>query len=440
MAEKILNFSFHQLCTKIWNNTSWPEDWVNSMFVPIPKKGDTQQCSNNRTIALISHSSKILLKIIARRMKMKLSEEIAEELCGFRPGRGTRNQILNLKMIIEKNRERGNDLFLCFIDYAKAFDTVVHEALWNDMQEMGFPTHIILLLKTMYDQQKAAVRTTYGPTDWFEIGQGVRQGCVLSPHLFNIYSESIMRKALHDSEGEVMVAGHKVTNLRYADDVVLIAASMTELQELVDRVKTESERSGLFLNVKKTKVTKIRKNPDIDDNDSHITVDNDAVENVTDFTYLGATFTDNYDESKEIRRRIGIAKSATTALSNIWKDRSITLATKKRLLNSLVFPIATYGSVCWVMKASNRKRLESFELWCYRRILRISWAEKKTNEFVLGKSGLQFQGDRLANTVYGRQLGFIGHVLRHESLEKTLLISMVLGKRGRGRPTTRLCT
>ena len=294
-------------------------------------------------------------------------------------------------MIIEKNRERGNDLFLCFIDYAKAFETVVHETLWNDMRAMGFQTHIILLLKTMYDQQKAAVRTTYGPTDWLEIGQGVHQGCVLSPHLFNIYSESIMRKALHDSEGEVMVAGHKVTNLRYADDVVLIAASMTELQELVDRVKTESERSGLFLNVKKTKVMKIRKNPDIDDNDSNFTVNNDAVENVTDFTYLGVTFTDNYDDSKETRRRIGIAKSATTALSNIWKDRSITLATKKRLLNSLVFPIATYGSVCCcLMKASDRKRLESFELWCYRRILRISWTEKKTNEFVLGKIGLQF--------------------------------------------------
>ena len=126
-------------------------------------------------------------------------------------------------------------------------------------------------------------------------------------------------------------------------------------------------------------------------------------------------------------------------MSNIWKDKSITLATKKRLLNSLVFPIATYGLECWVMKASDRKRLESFELWCYRRILCISWTERKTDEFVLGKSGLQFQGDRLANTVYARQLGFIGHVLRHESLEKTLLIGMVLGKRGRGRPKTRLC-
>ena len=419
-GEKVAIF-YHRLCTKIWQENIWPDEWGESIFVPIPKKGDILQCSNNRTISLISHSSKILLKIIAMRMASKLSKEIAEEQAGFRPGKGTRDQIMNLKMILEKNRERGIDICLCFIDYSKAFDMVAHDILWNDMYSMGFPTHIILLLKSLYLQQKAAVRTTYGMTDWFDIEQGVRQGCIISPHLFNIYSETIMRKALENHEGSIKVGGHNITNLRYADDVVLIAGSMDELQNLVNRVKTESEKAGLLLNAKKTKVMKIQRTP----TDEKILIDRTPIENVTEFSYLGATFTTNGDDSKEIRKRIGIAKNATTALTNIWKDRNISLRTKKRLLQSLVFSIASYGSECWVLKSTDRKRIDGFEMWCYRRVLRISWIEKKTNEEVLQKINIQ---RRLLNILDERKLSFIGHQMRKpNSLEKRMLIGAVYG-------------
>ena len=124
------------------------------MFIPIPK------CNNNRTIALISHCSKILLKIISNRMKPKMDEEINETQAGFRTGTGTKNQILNLKLIIEKNREYGRDIYLCFIDYSNAFDMVSHKLLWITMERMGFSSHIIDLIKTLYNKQKAAVRTT----------------------------------------------------------------------------------------------------------------------------------------------------------------------------------------------------------------------------------------------------------------------------------------
>ena len=421
--------SFHKLCTKVWNEKEWPDDWVKSVFIPIPKKGDTLRCNNNRTIALISHSSKILLKIIAGRMKNKLKEEIADEQMGFRPGLGTRNQILNLKMVIEKNRERGKDLFLCFIDYTKAFDMVGHDVLWRNMIEMGFPTHIVLMLKSLYDQQRAAVRTAYGLTDWFKIEQGVRQGCILSPHLFNIYSETIMRNALDNFEGDVTIGGHRVTN---ADDVVLIAGTMEELQKLVNRVKKESEKVGLLLNVKKTKVMKVQRHTE--ENDSSILVNNEAVENVDKFTYLGAVFTNTYDDSTEIRRRIAIAKKATIALTNIWKDRGITQRTKLRLLSTLVFPIASYGAECWVMKNADNKRIQSFELWTYRRVLRISWTKKITNEEVLRRINPK---ERLLNTINRRKLQFVGHVLRSNNLDQKLLMGAVYGKRGRGRPKAR---
>ena len=155
--------------------------------------------------------------------------------------------------------------------------------------------------------------------------------------------------------------------------------------------------------------------------DEHVTINGVAVENVKEFTYLGAVFTNTYDDSPEIKRRIAIAKNATVALNKIWKDRSITLKTKLRLLNSLVFPIASYGSECWVLKKKDKKRVNSFELWCYRRVLRISWTEKKTNDEVLRRINCK---DRLLDILNRRKLKFIGHVMRSESLEKNLLTGM----------------
>ena len=116
---------------------------------------------------------------------------------------------MNLKMVLEKNRERGNDVLLCFIDYSKAFDTVAHDIFWNDMHKMGFPTHRILLIKALCNQQRAAVRTSYGLTEWFEVGQGVRKGCIISPHFFHIYAEAIMRNALENFEGTLVLEATK---------------------------------------------------------------------------------------------------------------------------------------------------------------------------------------------------------------------------------------
>ena len=170
-------------------------------------------------------------------------------------------------------------------------------------------------------------------------------------------------------------------------------------------------------------------------NNGHIIVDNEPVENVNEFIYLGALITNNYDDTKEIRRRVSIAKNVTLALSNIWKTRSIFLNTKKKLLNSLVLPIATYGSECWVLKTSDKKRLESFELWCYLRVLRISWTEKKTNDEVPQRMNCE---KRLLKALNHRRLASIGHVLRSNILDRTLFVGKCPGDRGRGRPKTRL--
>ena len=153
-------------------------------------------------------------------------------------------------------------------------------------------------------------------------------------------------------------------------------------------------------------------------------------------TTYGATITTAYDDSKEIRKRISVTKNVVIALSHTWKNKSISLKTKKRLLNTLVFLVAAYCSECWVVKQSDRKRLASLELWSYRRLFRVSWTEHRTNDSILEQLNIKIT-DRLLNCIERRKLAFYGHVVRRDGLGKDFITGMVFGKRKRGRPKTR---
>ena len=168
------------LCNCIWKREKWPTDWKKSVYVPIYKKGDKKERGNYRMIALISHASKVLLRVIQRRLEVFVIPELPIEQAGFRRGRGKHDHIANLRWMMEKAREHQRDLCMCFIEYKKAFDCVEHERL----RAMGVPVHLMVLLKRLYTNQEATVRTEFGETDNIDIGKGVRQGCILSPLLF----------------------------------------------------------------------------------------------------------------------------------------------------------------------------------------------------------------------------------------------------------------
>ena len=142
-----------------------------------------------------SHTSKVMLKILQARLQQYVNRELPVVRAGFRKGRGTTDQIANIRWIIEKAREFQKNIYFCFIAYAKAFDCVDHNKLWKILKEMGTPDHLTCLLRNLYAGQEATVRTGHGTTDWFQIGKGVRQGCILSPCLFNLYAEYIMINA-----------------------------------------------------------------------------------------------------------------------------------------------------------------------------------------------------------------------------------------------------
>ena len=216
------------------------EMWV---FIPIPKKGNIKECSNYCTIALISHASKVMLKILQARLQQYVIHKLPDVQTGFRKGRGSRDQIANICWITEKAREFQKNIYFCFIDYAKAFDYVDDNKLWKILEEMEVPDPLTCLLRNLYAGQEATVRTGHRTTDWFQTGKGVCQDCILSLCLFNLYSEYIMRNAgLDEAQAGIKIAGRNINNLRYADDTTLMAESEEELKSLLMKVKEENEK------------------------------------------------------------------------------------------------------------------------------------------------------------------------------------------------------
>ena len=197
------------------------------------KKGNAKECSNYYTIALISHTSKVMLKILQARLQQYVNRELPDVQAGFRKGRGSRHQVANIRWIMENAREFQKNIYFCFIDYAKAFDCEDHHKLGKILKEMEIPDHLTCLLRNVYAGQEATVRTGHGTTDWFQTGKVVRQGCILSPCLFNLYAEYIMRNAgLEETQAGIKIAGRNINHLRYADDTTLMAESEEELKSL----------------------------------------------------------------------------------------------------------------------------------------------------------------------------------------------------------------
>ena len=224
------------------------------------------------------------------------------------------DQIANIRQIIEKARVPDY-----FIDYVKAFDCVDHNKLWKILKEMAISEHHSSLWRNTYAGQEATVRTGHGKTDWFQIGKGVCQGCILSPCLFNLYAEYIMKNGgLEKTPAGIKIAGRNINNLRYADDTTLMAEREEERKSLLMKVKVESEKVGLKLNIQKTKI--MASGP--------ITswqIYGETVETVSDFIFLGSRITADGDCSHEIKRCLLLGRKVMTYLDSILKSRDITL-------------------------------------------------------------------------------------------------------------------
>ena len=212
-------------------------------------------CQRTFQEAHSSITSKVVLKILQARLQQYMNWELPDVQAGFSKGRGTSDQIANICWIIEKTRKFQKNIYFCFIDYAKAFDCVDHNKLWKILKEMGIPDHLTCLMRNLYAGPETIVATGHGTTDWFQIRKRVCQGCIVSPCLFNFYAEYIMRNArLDEAQAEIKIARRNINNLRNTDDTTLMAESEEELKSFLMKVKEESEKVGLKLNIQNTKI------------------------------------------------------------------------------------------------------------------------------------------------------------------------------------------
>ena len=211
-------------------------------------------------------------------------------------------------------------------------------------------------MRNLYAGQEATVRTGHGTTDWFQTGKGVAQGWILSPWLFNIYVEYIIRNAgLEEAQAGIKIAGRNINNLRYADDTTLKAESEEDLKSLLMKVKEESEKVGLKLNIQKTKI--MASGPI-----SSWEIYGETVEIMSDFILGGSKITADGDCSQEIKRRLLLVREVMTNLDSILKSRNITLPTKVHLVKAMVFPVVMYGCGSWTVKKAEPRKIDVFEL------------------------------------------------------------------------------
>ena len=417
------------ICNKIWKTGEWPTTWTQSLVITLPKKGNSQLCQNYRTISLISQPSMVMLKIILNRLQPQAEEIIAEEQADFRAGRSTTEQIFNLRILSEKYLQHQQNLYYVFIDFKTAFDWVWHEALWATMRKYNINASIIRAI----DKGQSAVLFNGSTGEWFRTTVGVWQGCLLSPTLFDIFLERIMCEAFDDHEGNVSIRGRLITNFCFADDIVVNAEEEEEAGILVDCLDTTTTRYKMEIGLDKTKV--MTNNPNCFQRE--IKIKGQRLEAVQNYKYLGAIIS-NKGSKPEIPSRIAQTTAALSRLKIIWRDKNISLASKVKLMQTLILSTFLYACESWTLTAEIERRIQALEMRCYRRLLNISYKDHVTNEEVRNRiqnaTGLH---DDLLTMVKNRKLGWYGHISRSSSMAKTLLQGTVKGARRRGRQKKR---
>ena len=373
------------------------------------------------------------MSIILNRIAPKVESILSETQAGFRKNRSTVEQITNLRVLCEKRRNVSNPVFHNFIDFKKAFVRVWHNRMFDTLLKFNIGKRMTHLMKQLYQKARTKVLSGNAYSEWFQATVGVRQGCILSPILFNLFLERIMLDALEDFEEGIKCGGKTVNNLRFADDIDLMAGKEEHLQTLTTRLDETSKRYGMEVSTEKSK-TMITGGQDATLN---IRIGNNQLEHVKKFCYLGSTITQNETSDQEIKERIGKATSALVKLSNIWKSKDIKITNKIYFLRTLVISIFLYGCEAWTLSVAIRRKIDAFEMKAYRRLLNITWKDRRTNESVWEEIRRKSKIDnmkRLITIVEERKFKFFGHQIRADGLTKSIIQGCVAGERKRGRP------
>jgi hypothetical protein len=424
-GDKTLDILFN-LTVKIYEKGTLPKDFTQSIIIPIPKKKNASKCEQFRTISLIPHTSKVILKILQKRISSKIDYHLGEDQFGFRAGRGTRDAVLCLRTLIDKRIDVKKKTYVAFIDLEKAFDRVDWDKLLACLERIGLDWKERRLIRNLYIEQEAIIKMNEKEIK-SNIRRGVRQGCILSPLLFNIYIEEALAIAKESINSGIKINGEEILWLRFADDIAVMAENQKCLENILTIMDKCFKLYGMKINTDKTKLLITNQTGPAR---GKIELNGKEIEQVKRFTYLGSIITETGKSEDDVKARIAMAKKQFFTMEKLVKG-GLSVATRKRLIKTYVWSVALYGSETWTLGKKEKDKLEAFEMWCWRKMNRIRWIDRKTNEEVLREIGEKRQ---LMKQIKLRKGRWIGHILRHQCLLLRILEGKIEGKRGRGRP------
>ena len=423
----------HKLVEKCWQQKTLPQEFKDVLILPIYKnKGDYKDCSNYRGISLLAIAGKIMAKIVQSRLSRLAEGVLTESQCGFRQERSTVDMIFSLRQIQEKAIEQQQELYIVFIDFRKAFDTVDRSMLWRVLKLFGCPEHLTEIIRQFHEGTKGRVLVGTQVSEDIEVNHGTKQGCVLAPTLFTLFLTvvlTILHQEVQDgvyirtrTDGKLFnlarlraktkTKKELIQELLFADDTALVAHHHVHIQRMVDVFSEAAGRIGLQINIAKTEIMYQPSPRNPSPVDPCITINGQALKVVGSFKYLGSTLSTDNRADKEINCRIQSACASYGKLEKrLWNRRGIRLATKCKVYKAVVLPALLYSVETYTLYREHIVKLERVQQRHLRRIMKIKWDDYISNVEVLRRAGM----DSIEATLASIQLRWTGHVLRMEN-------------------------
>ena len=427
-----------------------PDDFCDALIVSLyKKKGSNSDCGNYRSISLLSVAGKIFARVILNRLILVFEQTLPEAQSGFRLIRSTVDMIFTVRQLQEKCIEQNKPLYLVFIDLTNAFNTINREALWTVLERIRCPPKLVSMIRLFHDGLTSQVLSNGNVTDAFVISNGVKQGCVLPPVLFNVFFPCMLSHAVQDLEKGVYIRYcldgslfdlHRFTEktkslqtllqeVLFADNCALVAHTEQDRQQMLDCFSEASKLS------EKTEV--LHQPAPYPTHSPTITTDDKPLANVEHFKYLGSTISCDGSLDRKIASRISKASQALGSLRNrVLSEHNIRLSMKLKVYSAVVLSSLFYGCETWKLYRRNIKKLELFHMRALHSMRGIRWQDHITNLEVLDKT----KSTSIEVTIIKAQLRWVGHVIRTEECRmprRLMYEELQAGKRNQGRPKLR---
>ena len=462
----------HRIITSVWQSGRAPKDWKRACMINLHKNGDTSLCDNFRGISLNSIPGKVHAIILRNRIVQCLEPKFLEYQNGFRQGRSCADSTFVARQLINMSHEFKQRLYACFIDLKKAYDSINRQALWRILEQYGVQERVLTLIKDLHEETEACVREYGATSKWFSISNGVKQGCILAPLLFNVFIDFIIKQTLAEvptdigveiqyrmdgkldrMKRDVVQDSHaNIPILMYADDLKLICTNARDLHDFILKLEEITQKWGLTINVTKTKIMHVQSSnwPASDehwngeewvefdtfssvDHNTPIILRGEEIEVLDEFKYLGSILSSSGDLSCEISNRISCALKRFACLTKpLWNNRYMSRETKCKVYKAVVLSSLLHGSESWAIQDSQVQRLEVFHMKCLRQIMGITLRDRVPNEDILKSCRVQSISVLLRKSRM-RWLGHIGR-MKDVRLPKMVLFSKLAnGIRCQGR-------